>query len=58
MAIFDYYDPDSITSDYIEREVIVYAMTYIPLAVVEITKQVKPSYPQARKNKRDNFKVK
>ena len=61
MSIEGYNDPSSTDYKYgigyFVKEVIVYAMTRDESVIIPI-KTIEPSYPQARKNKRDNFKSK
>lgn len=60
MAIDEYENPDSTGYEYFKhfRKTIRYVRTYLLNdPVVDIKKDL-PNYPQERKNKRDNFKVK
>jgi hypothetical protein len=56
MAPLNYENPDSTSYKLIAHECIVYINPIIHHGI-EIIKQVKPSYPQSRRNKRDNFKL-
>jgi len=60
MAVDNLDNPDSTGFEYFKhfRKTISYVRTYFLDNPVVAIKSDLPSYPQARKNKRDNFKVK
>ena len=60
MAISNFDDPNTTGYEYFRcaKKVAHHARAYCLEARIEIIKKDLPSYPQARKNKRDNFKVK